>query len=145
MTWFADLSTYTYFPETVPSGQEVLTVGWLEPEHPFPTGDVPKEFTDELTLICARKRWAQARGFHDCRLPHDEGEHEGLFSITLDGDQIPLGSAEIRVLTEGRVILTAPNLIWHYVSYHHYLPPQEFIDAVLAQHPDPPGGKAYSS
>lgn len=143
MSWFADLSTYTYLPETLPPGREVLTVGWLEPEYPFPTGEVPKEFADELTLICATKSYAQTRGFHDCGLPHGDDESEELFSITLGGERKLLGSAEVRVLAESGAILAAPDLVWHYVNYHHYLPPQDFIDAVLARRPGPPDYNAY--
>ena len=35
----------------------------------------------------------------------------------------------------GRVY-AAPTLIWHYVTEHGYRPPDEFIDAVLADDPD---------
>lgn len=146
MAWFADLSPYTYLPEAVPPDQPVLTVGWLAPEHEFPVGAVSKEFTDKFADICATQGfYARTRGFHDCELPHDHGEPKELFTIAKTGERVELGNAEVRVTAESGAILAAPNLIWHYVDYHHYLPPQEFIEAVLAGRPGPPDYNAYSS
>ena len=46
-------------------------------------------------------------------------------------DELWLGSAEIRVFSNEGVTYAAPNLIYHYIVDHHYLPPEEFIRAVL--------------
>ena len=42
-----------------------------------------------------------------------------------------LGNGEIRVTGEDGTVYAAPTMIAHYVAEHHYLPPQEFVDAVL--------------
>jgi hypothetical protein len=45
------------------------------------------------------------------------------------------GNGQIRVNHRGEgppVTYVAPVLLHHYVVEHHYLPPQEFIDAVNA-------------
>lgn len=39
---------------------------------------------------------------------------------------------EIRVLAKTGQWYAAPTLVHHYVTWHNYLPPQEFIDAVLS-------------
>ena len=41
-----------------------------------------------------------------------------------------LGTAEIRVLADDGLIHAAPNMIFHYVSMHHYRPPIEFSRAL---------------
>jgi hypothetical protein len=47
--------------------------------------------------------------------------------------KILLGSAEIWVPALGQaVIYAAPDLIYHYVKEHRYLPPADFINAVLS-------------
>ena len=52
------------------------------------------------------------------------------------GERIGLGSAVIMVFgKEG--IYVAPNLIYHYVTIHHYKPPEEFLRA-LKHSPSPP-------
>lgn len=42
------------------------------------------------------------------------------------------GGAEIRVFSPTGKLYAAPNLIFHYVEAHDYLPPQEFMDALFA-------------
>ncbi len=53
------------------------------------------------------------------------------------GDRIELGSAEIRVFGDRGKIYAAPNMIYHYVTSHHYKPPSEFVQA-LKNGPSPP-------
>ncbi|MEW6206883.1 MAG: hypothetical protein AB1631_00845 [Acidobacteriota bacterium] len=57
---------------------------------------------------------------------------EGPTRIYRHGRAIGFGSGEIRVRGRGRIRYAAPTLIYHYIETHRYLPPQEFIEAVLA-------------
>jgi hypothetical protein len=41
------------------------------------------------------------------------------------------GNGEIRVTATNGINYVAPVLILHYVGAHEYLPPKEFIDAVM--------------
>ena len=63
MTWFADLSAYTYLA----SEPHVLNVGWLDGSMDFATGDVPREFVEELHVL-ARRPQKLCRGMHFCNL-----------------------------------------------------------------------------
>lgn len=130
MTWFPDLSEYHYMPEFIPADRPILTVGWLDADHDFPTGDVPQEFIDELAQMCANTDYARTRGWQDCELPHPDGEADYPITVKIGEKNISLGGAEIRVTTEDGTVLAAPNLILHYVTYHHYRPPADFIEAV---------------
>jgi hypothetical protein len=71
------------------------------------------------------------RGYHVCEfcdLP------VGTFiTCQFQGEEIKLGSAEIRVFGSNGRIFASPDLIFHYVRDHHYLPPESFIQAVLAE------------
>jgi hypothetical protein len=49
----------------------------------------------------------------------------------LDPKPGTMGNGEIRVLGADGVTFVAPVLILHYVTEHHYLPPPQFVDAVL--------------
>jgi hypothetical protein len=54
-------------------------------------------------------------------------------SLVRKGDEwITIGSAEIRVFGHDGRVYAAPNFIYHYVVVHHYQPPEEFVEAVLA-------------
>jgi hypothetical protein len=115
MAFFEDLTPYTYMhPEEELSN--TLNVGWLERDHPFPTGEMSEEFRAKLGQLCQR-RVKQTRGFHPCYFCKGEGR--------------PTSSAEMRVAHAGKVY-AAPSLVHHYVVAHQYAPPDEFIAAVLA-------------
>ena len=47
------------------------------------------------------------------------------------GKTLRLGFAEIRAFSDDGKVYAAPNLMFHYIVDHSYLPPSEFIDAVL--------------
>jgi hypothetical protein len=57
----------------------------------------------------------------------------------MPGDSLRLypGSAEIRVFGKRGKIYAAPTLLFHYVTVHHYKPPDEFLMA-LKEGPCPP-------
>jgi hypothetical protein len=132
MTWYPDLSQYSYLPEFIPTGQVILNVGWLESGHNFPVGDPPGGFLDALAELCAGNLQAPTRGWHECDLCDDE-DLESPCTVDIGGNQVKLGSAEVRVISEDGKILSAPNLVLHYVDRHRYLPPAEFVEAVLAR------------
>lgn len=116
MTYFADLSVYTYgCRDPLPN---VVNVGWLDNRHPFPQGDTPPDFRMALSKICVKtRRYPMAYcGVHECEICGD-----------------CFGGHEIRVSEEnGMRTYVAPDMIEHYVNAHRYKPPQDFIDAVLA-------------
>jgi hypothetical protein len=132
MTYFPDLTPYTYLPDTVPPGVELSNIGWLDAAHPFPQGSTSPEFIKKLTELCAHHQTAQARGWHSCNLTHPEGAPPYPFTVVVGEETIRLGSAEIRVPASGNRWFTAPTLILHYVLDHAYLPPAEFVEAVLS-------------
>lgn len=99
-----------------------LAVGWLHRRYPFDTSDkLPNHFITQLKLYCHPSQTInQTPKARLCPLCNG--------SISLDGTL--LGAAEIRVLGE-EDIFASPDLIYHYVTVHHYRPPQPFIDAVI--------------
>jgi len=131
MTWYPDLSKYSYLEESIPPGETILNVGWLDSQHDFPVGDPPDGFLEALKEMCAGNAHARTRGWHACNLPHAQ-QLDYPCTIEVSGEKIPLGSAEIRIAAEDGAIISAPNLVLHYVDYHRYLPPDVFIEAVLA-------------
>ena len=124
MAYFPDLSPYTYLKrEPDPT---LLNVGWLDNEHDFPIGEVEPEVLNKLFALCLTPA-RQTRGWHACQLcPHQPG---GRLVERL-GRQCRLGSAEIRVRGSGGIDFASPNLIFHYVRDHSYLPPPQYLEAL---------------
>lgn len=105
---------------------EYIAVGWLGRYEPYPKGVVPDGFLDLLKSLAFGTRTRQTRGIHVC-------EHcsDGYVEIEQDSDVMTLGSAEIWIPANDKKVFAAPNLIIHYVRDHGYLPPPEFIHAVM--------------
>src|SRR4051812_16575626 len=116
MAHFADLDTATQ----IATGPHVRAVGWLSAEHSYPEGSVSESFIARLRTLCAgwndsvrALRWPVAAGPHTCELCK-EFRTSGNLGIPADG-----------------VLFVAPEMVAHYVEKHEYLPPREFIQAVL--------------
>ena len=127
MAHFEDRGTTTQ----IACGPHVRAVGWLSRDQPFPTGAEPHApFLGRLRRLCERWSdgivvlgWPVAAGAHTCDLC-------GQFRA----------SGNIGVPARG-VLFVAPEMVAHYVERHQYLPPSEFVAAVLVA-PEP-GSPAY--
>jgi hypothetical protein len=121
MAYFQDLTPYEYF-----QGEKgVLNVGWLSVDYPFLRGEVQPKFVDALAIL-AHNPDNLCRGSHTCDICCPSTQ-----SYDLAGRKIGLGNGEVRVIGQDRVIYSAPTLIVHYVAVHNYLPPTDFIEAVM--------------
>lgn len=134
MTYYPDLSTYEYFFEG--AAENTVNIGWLDPGFDFPQGKVSERFLDRLWAFC-RVKVLIARGFHLCEfcdMPRGQ-----VPTVRRGQETLEVGFAEIRVFGRNGKIYAAPNLIYHYVTAHHYRPPDEFVQAVLeGVQPDTP-------
>ncbi|MBH5336701.1 hypothetical protein IHE55_18760 [Streptomyces pactum] len=145
MTYFTDLSPYSYLPNTVPSTVAAFNVGWLDGENAFHSGEAPDEFIGALADLCAQSSHAKTRGWHVCNLVHASSPPPYPITMEAGGRTIVLGSAEVRVVTPDGAWLVAPDLVLHYVIDHKYLPPEEFVEAVMAKRNAPSGGPQQPS
>ena len=118
MSYFADMTPHTY---TRTGLSNALNVGWLDAAFPFAQGDVPSQFLRTLQILCDKPVHLH-RGFHDCQF---------CPKVPYTKEVIRRGNGQIRVEGEGGIVFVAPTMIYHYVSAHQYLPPADFIDAVL--------------
>jgi hypothetical protein len=127
MTYIPDNTVCRYFPFSPPDN--LLAIGWLDKEHPFPQGPVDKDFFLKLCDLI-RHPWQPiaCMGFHGCELCQFSGGGDA----DIDGKRIPgRSSANLFIPHEG-TIFVAPELIAHYIDAHHYQPPKKFIEAVMA-------------
>jgi hypothetical protein len=140
MTYFKDLHVCTYRRNEKPWPLE-NAVGWLGPDHSFPTAKPDEALLDFVWKFC-KVYVNQTRGIHPCHLfPADRLLSPAFESHIFErnGEKLLLGSAEIRSFSNRGAIFAAPNLIYHYISTHHYRPLEEFIESLSEGHcpPDP--------
>ena len=135
MAYEPDLTDYQASSESRFSGRPLLNVGWMEPPYPMPAGNAPAGFAERLAAFCARDKLVNLTfGSQNC------GFCKATFSDLYRQFNSPLGNGEIRVLGDG-VAYAAPSMICHYVAAHSYLPPAEFVEAVM--HGPPPDDRKY--
>lgn len=121
-----------YFKDLTTEGDQLVRVGWLSAEHPFPTGDMDPVLLRELVKVICGEHVNEMKGEHYCEFcPGPPHRH----SVTYRREETMLGCSDIQVVTDDAAYL-APTLILHYVVEHNYLPPQEFLDALAARRTD---------
>lgn len=131
MTYYPDLTEYSYLPDPPPA----LTVGWLGVEHAFQTGELPAGIREKLRELVVTRPVNQTRGFHACEFCPPSAEMAPPVAQWKDQSRL-LGSAEVWVTSRDGVAYSCPDLIWHYVEVHHYSPPLEFVRALADQGPE---------
>jgi len=126
MAYYDDLSEW---PVAGVAKHATRAVGWLERGRPYLSGDTSKQFFGALISLLVEpwRPFAEA-GRHPCSMCAFSGGPTGL---SYQGVRIAMGSSTLFVPGDA-VIYVAPSLIAHYVDAHGYLPPQEFVDAVIA-------------
>src|SRR5262245_12401343 len=126
--YFADLDLCRYHSGPFDAGSwsvSLHAVGWLERLYRFNTGAVPSagvcNLNEMLEQMCSAYFHYGFRGLHVCSLC----QWPGASSSALPG-------LYINVFVPGaNVFYVAPAGIIHYIERHSYLPPQEFLEAVL--------------
>ncbi|MGW3624275.1 DUF7919 family protein [Streptomyces sp. NPDC000880] len=146
--FYEDLSRYSYaddgdiFTDRTTHGMrfvsfqpayERINVGWLATEYPWTAGPAPTGFIDKLLAVLDAQEVNGMLGLHDCDLcPQLLDDSRQWFTPRPGHRCAAAGTGEIRVPSTSGSTFAAPHLIGHYVADHGYLPPQPFIDAVLA-------------
>lgn len=122
--YYKDLTPYEhYLNSPVP---HILNIGWLDSEHEFVRGDVPRGFAEKFYAILMSEvglacRVSQIRGVHSCKL------------CNLDRYPNPfVGSCQLWIPSSYHdVIYAAPSAIIHYIEDHSYQPPEIFLESVM--------------
>lgn len=126
------LDDLTPYNDRLPDSDGELAVGWLDGDAISSIGviepaHVRRRLIDELTYAARRRQSGRtaSMGIHQCSF--------------CDGPPEPLcprgralwGSGEFRVRGSDGTVFVSPSLVAHYIEAHDYLPPREYIDAVL--------------
>src|SRR5689334_4498125 len=128
MTYFPDLGSQSMLM----SASFVRAVGWLSRHHPYSQGhvsDAPKarlnDYCRRWGLSCEALWWPVCAGVHRCE-----------FCLQF------MAAGHFGVPAQD-VLYVCPEMIGHYVEAHGYLPPREFLDALLVA--PVPGTEEYAA
>ena len=137
MTYFADLSPCVYHHGPLDASSwrcPLLAIGWLEYPNEFPKGgQLVDNIRDRLAFLrfAFSQAYSSFRGWHECSWCRAEG---------MDAWRATLHDSHINILIPDiDRVYVAPGRIDHYMERHGYLPPKEFLLALM-QCPDPRDG-----
>jgi hypothetical protein len=116
VSWYPDMGCNTMVAE----GDHVRAVGWLSSSKYFPRGEVPADFLARLREFYR----LSGHSYKALQFRIFAGKHTCDFCEKVDC------SRDFGVATETELFV-APGMIVHYIESHGYLPPSEFISAVL--------------
>ncbi|MBX3083852.1 MAG: hypothetical protein KF716_19615 [Anaerolineae bacterium] len=143
--YFPDMAIY---PNVLDSAN-LRAIGWLDTEHEFSRGATPEAVMNKLRdILLADLDVNRMRGFHICGFCARDTFGDKYSPTSLDdfrdymskstvylehlGQKKLLGMSEIWLPSSSGVIYASPSLIYHYIEAHRYLPPQEFLEAVIS-------------
>jgi hypothetical protein len=122
MAYYPDFTDYTYLANTK---EAAINIGWLDNAHAYEQGDLPEKLADIIFELC-KNPVNKTRGYHQC--PFCRKPDLGVL-VEHHSERIRLGSAEIR-LKCGNAVYATPDMLFHYVKDHGYLPPPAFIECL---------------
>jgi hypothetical protein len=122
--YIEDLDQYEGCNDKERFGMNPLAVAFLQRGQRFETGTTTGK-TLALVLKFCDPRWTV------CAIPQPRNCPlcNSRAAAVLGGREVVLGSAEIRVIGE-EDIFAAPDLLYHYIEAHNYMPPPEFLVAL---------------
>ncbi len=123
--------------------RKTLCIGWLNHINDFPVGDTSDHVLDIIFELIKHNTIEQVRSYSPCLLCFPS--MKAIREATLNGGGTEVfayhsNSAIDSILLGSRVVLHKgadknyifPDLIWHYIKEHRYLPLQEFIKSIFA-------------
>lgn len=130
MSWFDDLSPCDYYGEA--NAARFKAVGWLEEGREFRRGRVDPRFVHKLVLLLGEPSpLERSTDPHYCSLcVFSRGPSEFHLFQSPGMPSVPMGNRNL-VLPGAGFLYVAPSLVLHYMDAHQYVPPDEFIKAVL--------------
>ena len=99
-----------------------VAVGYLSIDEEFEKGEVSANFLTKLKVLWNEGTTLGSLGSHECEFCIDEGNYENRGKSS---------SEKILVDRENKIKYCFPEMIFHYITEHKYLPPSDFIRFVM--------------
>jgi len=110
-----------------PDNFKFKAVGYLDIcDPPFETGYIPADFVEKLRFLTQNRRMViMSLGHHDCEFCITE-----RIELTEDAQS----STEYTLKDEiNKIEYKFPDMLFHYIKVHGFMPPQDFIDFVMRE------------
>ena len=101
-----------------------VAVGYLSIDEEFKKGVVSQRFINKLRQVWNEGSILGSLGHHDCEFCIDEGNYEG---------RVTSSSEKVLIDRKNNIKYIFPEMIFHYIEKHNYLPPEDFIFFILRE------------
>ena len=101
---------------------KVVAVGHLDSSEDYEKGEVPLRFIEKLKSLWTTGIVMASLGYHECDFC--EGEYGNLGRATSSCEKILFDK-------ENKIKYIFPEMIFHYIEEHKFLPSNEFIKFVM--------------
>ncbi len=101
---------------------KVVAIGYLDSSEEYKKGRVSSLFMIKLTLLWGKGACMASLGRHECDFC------EGGYGT---GERETSSSEKILIDKENGIKYVFPEMIFHYIDKHNFLPPKEFIEYVM--------------
>ncbi|MQA18806.1 DUF7919 family protein [Rugamonas rivuli] len=125
MNYFKDLTNYTHQISPYEM-RDVKNVGWLNIGEKFSVGEVPSELILKLKILASGRVALKPLVEPIREMPFCEVC--GSVELKGEGGKF-LPNAELWI-PSGNCIYASPIIIIHFIEFHNYFPPLEFISAI---------------
>lgn len=133
---YPDLKSYTVGEP--PQQNLIKIVGWLTKDQLFAKGKVDTQVLDRLWEFC-KQPLGQGIRKNACQLCPPGTP----ILVEYNGEQQDLSRWRLLLLCNDQAAYLAPHVIFHYITAHQYLPPQEFLDVIMSMPLPTPNPQAY--
>ncbi len=99
-----------------------VAVGYLDTLEPYEKGEVSTNFLVKLKVLDGEGMTLGSLGSHECQFCIKEGNYEGRATSCTE---------KMLIDRENKVKYIFPEMIFHYIKVHKYLPPSDFIRFVM--------------
>ena len=133
MAYFEDLTPYRYsvggaITKEFPGA---LNIGWLDREHPFSTStESPDSQLLRRLLAHTALYVCMMRGYHRCHFCPGAPEDGARLSLRIGDHELSLDNGEVLVVGSDGQAFRAPVMLYHYITEHHYRPPEIFWEVL---------------
>jgi hypothetical protein len=140
--YYPDLSQYEYskaklkkkiiIKHSLGDDYSFYNIGWLSVDYVYTRGKTNNNFHEKLFSLCIYGTNLMM-GIHYCDFCNKKGtvfEDLRKPQVEFNNELINLGGSEVFVIKD-KTVFIAPSMVLHYVLDHEYLPPDEFIDALM--------------
>lgn len=99
-----------------------VAVGYLDITEEYRKGPVSQNFINKLRQVWDTGLTLMSMGHHDCEFCIRDGNYEGRAMSS---------SEKVLIDKENNIEYKFPEMIFHYIKYHGYQPPRDFVLFVL--------------